>query len=242
MACKIRLRSLNLALIACLLLSGSTAFGYIPLFHVVKSGQHARIETTISGKPMGGVSLEVYRGFGRHGEFPKTEAFLVLTSDQQGGGTLPTLPRGKYLVMARSKPNLEDSLCLNISSNKLSGQTLDLYLTAQPPTFAERLAAAEASTDVSTMSELRGIVSDPIGSPIQKATVDVLIKGTQGKQHALKVHTDANGRFSADLPEGQYLLYVSGQGFSGCYRLVTILRSGNSAELKIKPQIGPSST
>jgi len=53
---------------------------------------------------------------------------------------------------------------------------------------------------------LRGIVCDQRGAPIAKATVDVFIEGSQGTQVMTTMQTDADGRFSADLPEGQYVL------------------------------------
>ncbi len=242
MACKVRNRGLIFGALFCFFLQGPLAIAYVRIFSVVKSGQHARIETTINAKPLPGASVEVYRGFGRHGEFPKSKALLILTTDRHGEVDLPALPNGKYLILARSKPNLADWLYLDLSSNRQGEQPLGLSPAPQPPTFEEKLAAAEASTNVATVSQLRGIVCDRSGNPIPKATVDVLIKGTQGKLHAAKLRTDVNGRFSADLIEGQYLLNVAAQGFAQCFRLVTVSRSGSGGELQIKMEIGPSST
>jgi hypothetical protein len=242
MARKIWRQSLVFAALCSFLLRGPLAFAYIRVFYVLKSGQHAHIETKVDGQPQAGASVEVYQGFGRHGEFPNSKALLVLTSDQHGEVVLPALPSGKYLILARSKPNLKDWLYLHVSSNEGSTQTLGLSLAPQPLTFEERLASAEAATDVATVSQLRGIVCDRIGNPIPKAAVLVLIKGTQGKRHAAKAETDANGRFSADVPEGQYLLDVSAGGFEEGLRLVTVSRSGSDTELKIKLEIGPSTT
>jgi hypothetical protein len=109
------------------------------------------------------------------------------------------------------------------------------------PRYEERLADAEASTLVVTVSQLRGVVFDATGAVVPKATVDILVKGTQGKQHAAKLRTDVNGGFSADLPEGQYLLRVLAQGFAESFRLVTVSKSGSGGEVQIKLEIGPSS-
>ncbi|MGA3035497.1 MAG: carboxypeptidase regulatory-like domain-containing protein [Terracidiphilus sp.] len=242
MASKVARRGFIFAALCSFLLPAPAAIAYVPIFSVVKSGQHAHIETTTDAKPLPGASVEVYRGFGRHGEFPKSKALLILTSDQHGEVTLPTLPSGKYLIVAQSGPNLKDWLYLDLSSNERSAQPLGLALIPQPPTFEQRLAAVEASTDIATVSQLRGIVCDRNGYPIPKATVDVLIKGTQGKKHAAKLRTDVNGRFSADIAEGQYLLNVSAQGFAESFRSVTVSRPGSGDELQIKLEIAPSST
>src|SRR5208282_5163048 len=122
MACKVRRRGLIFAALFCFLLPGPVAIAYVRIFSVVKSGQHARIEATIDAKPLPGASVEVYRGFGRHGEFPKSKALFILTTDQHGVVDLPALPNGKYLILARSKPNLEDWLYLDLSSNRLGEQ------------------------------------------------------------------------------------------------------------------------
>jgi hypothetical protein len=242
MACMAGWRNLAFATACCFLLPKHAAFAYVPVFYVVNSGQHARIETKADGKPLPGVSVEIYRGFGRHGELPHAQALLVQTSDQRGELTLPTLPSGKYLILARAKPNLEDWLYLHVSADKRSSASLDLNLTPQPPTTEEKLAAAEASTDIARVSQLHGVVCDRVGSPIARANIDVLIAGTQGKQHAGRSRTDSKGEFSIDLPEGRYLLKVSAQGFTDWFRLVVVSRPESSDALQIKLEIAPSNT
>jgi hypothetical protein len=189
-----------------------------------------------------GAIVEVYRGYGSHGEFPDSRPVAVLTSGQSGWVTLPTLSDGKYLILAKFKPNLKDWLYLDVSSEFASARSLTLSVAPQPPTLAERLAAAEGSTDVPTVSRLQGTVRDPAGYLIPRATVDVLIEGTQGKQHAATVHTDASGSFSFNLPEGEYVLKISAEGFDQYFELIRVSRSGSTAELQIKLEIAPSST
>jgi Carboxypeptidase regulatory-like domain len=54
---------------------------------------------------------------------------------------------------------------------------------------------------------LRGIVTNSTGSPVPRAAVDVFDRAERN-QPVATMQTDARGRFSADLPEGQYLLEV----------------------------------
>lgn len=241
MACKLRRWVLIFVALCSFFHSEAMASASTRVLSIYKSGQHARIDARNNGKPLAGIRVEVYRGFGWHDGLPHSKALLLLTSNQLGEVTLPTLPDGEYLILALSKPNLEDWLYLDVSSDERSRQSFDLNLWPQPPTFAEKLAAAEASTEVATVSEIRGIVFDPTGAHIPKATVEVLVKGTQGKRHAATLRTGADGEFSAEMPEGQYVLIVSALGFVQYFRLVTVSRLGSSDALQIKLQILPAS-
>jgi hypothetical protein len=81
---------------------------------------------------------------------------------------------------------------------------------------------------------LRGTVHDSKGLPVAKASVDIFLKGSEDSERPQSLRTDAVGRFSADLPEGQYVLEV-GVPEIGVSRVeAAITRSGNSPELEIK--------
>ena len=163
MDCDIRRRVLTFAAFCSLLLAVPAASAYVRVFAVFQSGQHARVQTMRDGKPVAAAVVEVFRGFGSHGEFPDSKPIEVLTSDQSGWVTLPTLSDGKYLILAQFKPNLKDWLYLYVASEFPTAQPLTLSLAPQPPTLAERLAAAEGSTNVPAVSRLQGTVRDPAG-------------------------------------------------------------------------------
>ncbi len=81
---------------------------------------------------------------------------------------------------------------------------------------------------------LRGTVSDPNGLPAPKASVDIFIKGMPENEQPVTLRTDAEGRFSADLPEGQYVLEVGVPEIGECVAEVAISKSGVNPELQIK--------
>jgi 5-hydroxyisourate hydrolase-like protein (transthyretin family) len=87
---------------------------------------------------------------------------------------------------------------------------------------------------------LRGVVRDETGSPIPKATVDVFVQGSQGEQPVTTMQTDAGGRFSADLPDGKYVLEVGVPEIGEPTLQVDLSKSGDSPELEIKLAVASS--
>lgn len=81
---------------------------------------------------------------------------------------------------------------------------------------------------------LRGTASDGTGSPIPKAIVDVFVDGAERSQPIATMRTDYPGRFSADLPEGQYVLEVWAPEIGESSIHFAISKAGNNAELQIK--------
>jgi hypothetical protein len=111
---------------------------------------------------------------------------------------------------------------------------LGIYLVRR----AHKLREANEAMEWNNRS-LRGVVHDPYGSPIPKATVDVFIEGSQGSQPVATMQTDARGRFSTDLPEGRYLLEVGVPELDEFSRQVEISKSGNTAELTVILEVDP---
>lgn len=87
---------------------------------------------------------------------------------------------------------------------------------------------------------LRGIVCDPAGSPVPKAIVDVFVDGVPESDPVATMQTDTGGRFSADLPEGQYLLEVGVPEVGESSIHITVPKVGESAELRICLELGGS--
>jgi hypothetical protein len=87
---------------------------------------------------------------------------------------------------------------------------------------------------------LRGIVCDKKGVPIPKATVDIYIEGSQGREPVASVRTGSGGRFATDLPEGQYLVVVSVPEVGESSLPLTVSNSEDSPELQIEVEATPS--
>jgi Carboxypeptidase regulatory-like domain len=87
---------------------------------------------------------------------------------------------------------------------------------------------------------LRGTVSDPDGLPVLKASIDIFIKGKPENEQPMTLRTDAEGRFSADLREGQYVLEVGVPEIGECVTEVAISKSGANPELEIRLDSPPA--
>jgi hypothetical protein len=74
---------------------------------------------------------------------------------------------------------------------------------------------------------------------VLKASVDIFVKGKPENEQQVTLRTDAEGRFSADLPEGQYVLEVGVPEIGECVAEVAISKSGTNPELQIKLDSAP---
>jgi hypothetical protein len=89
---------------------------------------------------------------------------------------------------------------------------------------------------------LRGVVSNQSGSPVPHALVDVFPAGMQAGAAALTLRTDAGGRFSADLPEGKYVLEVQAPEIGESSLQVDVSNSaGPALEIKLVENSVPGS-
>jgi hypothetical protein len=88
---------------------------------------------------------------------------------------------------------------------------------------------------------LRGIVFDQGGSPVPKATVDVFVDRAERNQSVATAQTDARGRFSADLPEGQYILEVGVPEVGESSVEVVVSKQGENKEFQIILKLDESS-
>jgi hypothetical protein len=85
---------------------------------------------------------------------------------------------------------------------------------------------------------LRGVVYDHGGSPVPRATVDVFVDGAERNQPVATMQTDARGRFSADLTEGQYLLEVGVPEVGESSVEVVVSKQGENREFQINLEMG----
>jgi len=117
----------------------------------------------------------------------------------------------------------------------ISGLLPGIYLVRQARTLRDFNTAMEYNN-----RSLRGVVCDSNGSPIPKATVDVFLDGAEKNQPMVTMRTDARGRFSFDLPEGEYVLDVGAPEIGESAVQVAIAKAGHIAELQIKLEVNPS--
>lgn len=70
------------------------------------------------------------------------------------------------------------------------------------------------------------------GTPVPDADIDVFVKKLGVDQQPIRLRTDSNGEFSANLPEGQYAVRILNDG--GSLFWVNISPSAIDAKLLVK--------
>jgi hypothetical protein len=108
-------------------------------------------------------------------------------------------------------------------------------------TLSEKLAAAEQEPIKDVLQTFGGVIADATGALIPGASIDVVRKGTGRRVHVARVRSDAQGRFSATLADGDYVVFFRASGFSERILPLTISRANGSGELQVRLDIGPSS-
>lgn len=199
-----------------------------------KSRQGPQITVNWRNMPLSGASVEVYRGVGPYGEQRKGKPLLILKSDASGHVVLPRLPRGRYYVRGRSKPDREDAFSLEISP--LGRNWPDLVLSLNPVrNGAEWVfdSLGAVPRDEPQIPALRGVVDDLIGTPAPNAEIDVFARALGISQEPIHLRADTGGKFSATLPEGEYAVVIE-KDWSESMFWVNISRSAATAGLRVK--------
>ncbi len=220
-----------------LLLAGmrTGACSVVEVLNVQPSSQNIRITVLRDGIPVRDVKLEVLMA----AEQPR----LSLSTDKHGVAALPSLPPGRYHIVATSSGGLGADLVLDVSKNKgkkTSSFSMDLSVRPPPPpTLAQRIATAEGLATSKRMQSFHGILEDPSGAGIQGAKIEISQKGSLGKAQVTKVASDTTGHFSAPLANGAYTAVFQVPGFSAQIQVFEIALDGDMKESRIILQITP---
>jgi hypothetical protein len=136
-------------------------------------------------------------------------------------------------VFALFEDDLSSDLYLHISpQGKATSFAMDLtpsFKAAQAViTAAEKLPAREI------VREFTGSVQDSWGGMITEANIKVVRKGSADKANVLRLKSDANGHFSAQLTEGAYVAFFSSPGFRTeivPFEVAALRREGNVGQV-----------
>jgi hypothetical protein len=227
-----------LTTIALLLLCSSArgAARSVEVIEVRPSSQNPRITVLRDGKLLPDANLEISDIKGR----PK----LSLRTDGQGAVKLPHLRHGQYCLTASTSPTLSGTICLKISGGHVrqpDAFSIQLFPhPPPPPTFEEKLAAAEnAPVDLVTRA-FSGNTVDPSGTAIRRASVAIYRQGVKVRSHPSKITTAHSGHFSAHLKPGKYTVVILSPGFEARFVTVEISRCAveNGLNVRLKMRIG----
>lgn len=202
-----------------------------------KSSRRVRITALLNGKPQPGVKIEIYRY--ELGPGQEAKPFLVLTSDEEGTIVSPKLATGPYHIVALADKNLRADLFLDVpahSREKLSVFSMELVASTDL-TPAQFVAQAEQMPIRGRLKVFRGVICDVAGARIPGVSIQVIRKGTEGKDRVTQVSSGGSGEFSATIPDGAYIAFFSAQGFKTQIVPFELTKDG-SEDLRITLQLG----
>lgn len=215
----------------CLLLAGMAVAKSVEVGTVKaqESSHNVRITVVLNGKPVNLARVE----------FCTTTApqicFTVFTGDD-GIAVPQALALTTYHVVALFEDDVSSDLYLHISS---LGTATSFAMDLTPSFEAAQavLAAAEKLPVREIVREFRGSLQDPSGSMITGVNIKVVRKGSADKENVLRLKSDANGHFSAQLTDGAYVAFFSSPGFRTEIVSFEVAAQGEK-EMLIKLQIG----
>ena len=224
--------------------------------------QKARITLLLDGNPLPGRKIDVWLV----NPYRAGNSAASLVTDYDGSVQLPELPPGRYSIAPSQvwPPDFALSVLVCLVPCPDDGlETIDLVPTTLhgPLQVVDRdtLALSELRIEIaptrslgwiplistveqqpitSRMSELRGVVQDRGGAVIPGTWITVVVKGTEGKKRAALLRADSIGRFSAHLPEGDYVAIIESPGFKVVAVSFTILSTGTGINLQIVLDVG----
>ncbi|MGC2163371.1 MAG: carboxypeptidase regulatory-like domain-containing protein [Silvibacterium sp.] len=197
--------------------------------------QRPRITVLLNGTPVAGAKIEIYRS----SNYPKHAKKLRfrLVTDAKGQMLLPELPLGVYGIVAHSEPNLTANLTLRFSPGSAGKEGLFSMELQSLPT-REQILAADEKLPIRKIAAFHGVVQDETGAPIPKASIEVTDMGIQGMQNTTHLHSNAKGKFSVKLPNGDYIATFYSSGFKQRVLHLVIVKAENANDLSVELQIG----
>jgi 5-hydroxyisourate hydrolase-like protein (transthyretin family) len=203
-----------------------------------KSSRNVVVTTLFEGKPQKGVKVEIYRC---RKQAEANPSFTLITGED-GTVAPPALAPGEYRIVASADLNLVADLDLRVSSHfkeKTSSFSMEL-VASRFPTWEQQLAAAEQMPVKGRLQNFSGVVRDPTGAAIPDVAIEIIRKGTHGKERVAQLKSDREGSFSKELAEGAYIAVVSAQGFGTQMLPFEISKSQGGGDLRVRLEPGAS--
>jgi carboxypeptidase family protein len=234
--------NLQLTTLACSLLlaafSCASSSASVEVQPPLKSSPNVQLTVFLKGAPQEGVRVKIYRYESAIGQEPKPRFSLL--SDRNGRVFARKLATGHYHVVASASKNLIAELSLEVSSRPDSKPSeFSMELHDGGITREEFFSKLDQQPIHERVSVFRGVIRDPSGGPIPGALIEVVRKGSQGKDRVTHLKSGKRGQFSGALSEGSYIVSFSEQGFRTQFVPLQVTKQG-SAELTVTLEPGPS--
>lgn len=201
---------------------------------VPESLQRPRIIVLLNGTPVPGATVEVEKQnkYPRHNEKLRRR----LTTNGKGQVLLPKLPYGLYRIIA-SEPNLTADLYLNFSPGEAGKEGL-FSLELKPFSSLAGGLAADERLPITKCPGFLGVVHDQSGASVPNVQIEIMQMGADAKIRRWRLHSNAQGKFSVDLADGDYIAFFAQSGFSTRVLHLAIAKTENRNELNVILQVG----
>jgi hypothetical protein len=196
------------------------------------------VTVLLKGKPQKGAKIKIYRY--ELGPGDEANPYFSLISDHQGKVLPPKLPPGHYHVVASAAKNLRADLYLDVSAQaneKASDFSMGLDISDIMPD--ELFTKAEQMPIKDRVRVFHGLVRDPTGALISGVSIEVVRKGSQGRDRVVRFKTGNKGQFSARLSNGSYIALFSTPGFQIKFVPFEVTEQG-SGDLIVTLELGRS--
>lgn len=196
------------------------------------TSQNIRVIAVHNGTSLQNVRIELYGN--------SSHAIQTLATNKKGFAEIHIEVPGGYQIVASTDAGVVGYAYIVVTKGKKASR---VRLNLDPnriltPSLQTLIARAESQ--ISMKSRIfGGMVVDPAGAAIRGATVRVYAKDTGGKNVVAATETDYNGRFSADLHSGSYVVVFMSPGFATNIVPVDISTDASEDGLSIAMQIGP---
>jgi Carboxypeptidase regulatory-like domain len=182
----------------------------------------AQVAVMLQGKPVRGATVEF---------LPKSGSPVSFTTDENGFARPEGLAFGRYRVTASHDGNESDVREVDVTDIAALAPTVTLRFDLPlEPEIPKDLPAGPR------IQKFEGLVSDASGAVIPGAKVRVM-RRTEGQPFVVEVKADANGRFSAELPEGSYIGLFFARAFQRRVVPFEVTKEG-SQSLSVQLQVG----
>jgi hypothetical protein len=198
-----------------------------------ESSPHTRVAVSLRGKPAKGVTVDFYlQG--------TQQAVFKGMSDENGIVVTPKLTKKDYNVVATLDKYVQTSEWLRVvSKHEANTISLDLtgaYYQAYPELSLETYKGAEEPVH-DRIQTFEGSLTDPSGAAVSDTKIRVLKMGVPYQGFMLAIKPNEDGHFTAQLPEGRYIVYFFANGFKTERTTFEIAKDGSKA-LNITLRVG----
>jgi hypothetical protein len=230
---------------------------------LISAVQRSQVTVLRDMKPVPNARLELLRKINCSSadeiKFPSE-----LVTNKKGQVSLPKLTVGVYRIVVSAGPTWSGETIVSLAPPETNPKRAAYFSsiagcgvsegTAEKRAFSIGLNYIPTPEEIQTQREqnllkndqlpatkisvFHGVVQDSSGAPIPSAKIEVVDMGATGNKRTILLHSDPQGKFAADLPDGDYVATFDSQGFRQRVFHLAISKAENADELRIKLEVG----